>query len=259
MISKAYLKMELSSPIIFKNKFVGKRVLIIGTGMSTKKLVKYKHKLNFDAVIGLNFSTVDFEDQITHHLILEKNPINSYADMIKNPNKYSKVTPRILNFKGLHRFPEYLNIVKTTRTNFDGKPNIREYRANGCEGLLAGPRNKQGLMVGTVALQAIHFAGILGCKELYIAGADLVFGKKFDHYYEDRSYRDSKGGKNKSPIIKLARGGTTYDTTEYFRDSAVYLDKVVNTMCRPAGMEVYSFSEGLLTAPIKLDIDKFFA
>ena len=152
MISDAYLKMKLKSPSIFKDTFVGKSALIIATGMSTRNMVKYKDVLKdkFDVIIGLNFSTVDFEDQLTHHLLLEKKPVQSYEDMKKNPKKYRKDLPRILNFKGLHRFPQDLNIIKATRTNFDGKPDIRKYSNNNCEGFLNGPLNRQGFSVGSV-------------------------------------------------------------------------------------------------------------
>lgn len=260
MIPEAYLKMKYPTPEIFKNKFVGKSALVIATGLSTKKLVQYKHKLldRFDVIIGLNRSTDDFEEQMTHHLLIEKKPIVIYTDMKKNPSKYRKDLPRILNFKGLHRFPQDLNIVKAARTSFDGNPNIREYNTNNCEGFLNGPLNRQGLSIGSVSLQSIHLVGIMGCSKLYMIGLDLVFGDKFDHYYSDRSYRDNASLLNKSPIVSVTNNGIKYETTEYFRDSAGYLDKVIKTMCRPAGMEVYSFSDGLLTVPIKLDVDEFF-
>jgi len=261
MISKEYMKMKYSSPSIFENKFIGKTAIIIGTGMSTKRLVQYKQKIQdrFDVVIGLNLSTIDFEKQITHHLLIEKNPIAVYTDMKKNPDKHRKDLPRILNFKGLHRFPKDLNIIKATRTDFGGKPNIKKYNNNGFEGFLNGPPNKRGFSVGTVTLQAIHLACIMGCDKIYLIGVDLIFSDKYDHYYKDRKYRDGVQGQNKSPIVKVKNNGAIMETTEYFRDSAEYLDKVIDTMCRPKGIEVYSFSEGLLYSPIRLDIDKFFA
>jgi len=80
----------------------------------------------------------------------------------------------------------------------------------------------------------------------------------FDHYYNDRAYRNGKPGPNKSPITKVTKNGKIYETTTHFRDSAEYLDKVINTMCRPVGIEVYTFSDSLLTAPMQVDIDKFF-
>lgn len=258
MIPEAYAKMEYPSPNIFKNKFVGKNAIIIGTGMSTKKLVQYKDRLRdiFDVVIGLNFSILDFDEQMTHHLLIEKKPVAIYTEL-KN-TKYRRDLPRILNFKGLHRFPKDLNIIKATRTNFGGKPDIRKYNNNGFEGLLNGPINKDGFSVGTVTLQAIHLAGIMGCNNIYISGVDLVFGSKFDHYYEDRAYRNGHTGPNKSAIVKVSNNGKTYETTSYFRDSAKYLDEVIDTMCRPVGIEVYSFSDGLLSAPEQLDVDIFF-
>lgn len=259
MLSEKYLQIQLPDPSMFKNTFVGKSAIIIGTGMSTKKLIKYKDSLvdKFDAIIGLNFSTNDFENQLTHHLLLEKKPVMSYTDMIKNNDKYRKELPRILNWKGLHRFPKNLNIVKATRTNFGGEPNIREYKYKGYEGFLNGPLNEQGLSTGSVALHGIHLACFMGCNRIYLVGTDFVFGEKFDHYYEDRYYRDNRKEIHKSPIINIGDKKKS-ETTQFFQDSAKFIDKAIITMCNPIGIDVFSFSDGLLTAPVKLDIDEFF-
>jgi hypothetical protein len=259
MILKAYLKIPLPTPQIYKNKYVGGSALVIGTGLSTTSLIKYKDRIKskFDVIIGLNFSTKDFEDEMTHHLVLEKNPVQTYTQM--KENKFRRDLPRILNFKSLHRFPKNANIIKATRSFFSGKPNIREYHWRDEEGFMNGPPDKQGLSLGSVGLHGLHLAGIMGCSHIYLIGIDFIFGKRDDHYYKDRYYRDNAKEEHKSPLTKVEHNGKIYQTTNYFRDSAKLVDKVIETMCRPNGIEVFSFSDGLVASARKLDLDEFFA
>ena len=257
-----YKKMQYKDPSALKNKHKNGDILIIGTGMSTNGFKKYKEKINdkFDAVIGVNFCILNFEDVLTYHIIIEKNSVALYNYMKKNIQICRKNVPRIINYKGIHRYPKELNLMKTTRTNFNGKINIRNYVNNDCNGFLSGPLNKQNLSVGSVALQAIHFAAILGALNVYLIGVDLVLDKKFDHYYQDRRYRNNtKKGPADSPIIKIKHNNVNRETLEYFRDSADYINFVIENLCRPFGIEVYNFSnDSLVSAAKKLNAGEFF-
>lgn len=258
MIPKGYLSMPYDTPKKYQGKHKGKSILIIGTGHSTKRLVKYKHQLkkHFDVILGLNFSTYDFESELDYHMILEKNPVKSYKSM--KPGTYRKDLPRILNWKSLNKFPKDILAIKATRSNFDGEVNIRKYNHKGSEGFLIGPAGIKGLSVGSVSLNAIHFAGILGCNIIYMMGADLLFRDKFDHYYPDNLYRKSETKKaNRSPIIKVSHRGKQYVTTKFFQESAVYINSVIVNECKRAGIEVFDFSDGLITAATKLNIEEF--
>lgn len=257
-MSNTYETLRYATPDMFKDKYIGSKVLIIGTGHSTKNLVQYKDQLKekFDIIVGLNFSTKDFEEQLDFHMILEKNPVKSYESMKSEP--YRLDLPRILNWKSLTKFPKDILAIKATRNNFDGKPDIRKYKHNGIEGFLIGPPGNKNLSVGSVALNGIHFAGIIGCSEIYLIGADLMFKDKYDHYYPDNLYRKSKTKEaNRSPIISITHGGKEYKTTMFFKESAQYIDSVIDTMCKPAGIRVFDFSDGLISKAQKLDLDKF--
>jgi len=246
------------TPNDFENKHSKSSVLIIGTGHSTKTLVPYKHSLRdkFDIIIGLNFATKDFEKQMHYHVILEKNPVVIYEDMKKR--SYRKDLVRILNKKSIHRFPQDIIAVPAGRNHFNGNPNIRKYKHKGEEGLLIGPKGNKGLSVGSVTLNALHFAAILGASNIYLMGADLIFRDEYDHYYPDHHYRKSKTKlANRSPIVDIDLAGKTYKTTRFFQESAVYIDKVIDTFCAEAGIAVYDFSNGLISNAIKLDLDEF--
>lgn len=256
-MNKDYLKINLPTPEIFKNKNVDGSALVIGTGLSTEKLLKYKDiiRKKFDAVVGLNFATNDFEDQLDYHLVLEKNPVQTYTQM--KSGKYRKDLPRILNFKSLNKFPKDINVIKATRCNFDGKPDIREYSVKNNEGFINGPVNAEGFSVGSVGMHGLHFAGILGCSKVYMIGIDLVFGK-YDHYYGDMFYRKCAVKENKSKLIKIEHNGCVFDTSQFFKDSADFINMMINTQCKSKNISVFSFGDGLITAANKINIDDFF-
>lgn len=257
-LSPKYVEMNYPTPDKFANKYPKSKILVIGTGVSTKKILPYKHLLRekFDAIIGVNFSIKDFEEEMDFHVVAEKSPPTLFISPDKG-GEYRKDLPRVFNWKTIKKYPKDMNFVKITRNNFDGKPNIQSYKANDTEGLMTGPLNEDSLAMGTVILQSMHLACILGCSELYLVGADYVFTEKLDHYYNDRLYRDAKKHWG-TPIITVEHEGKTYSTLRFFKDSAYYVNEVINTMCKPAGIDVYSFSDGLVTAASKLDVDQFF-
>jgi len=261
MIPEGYCKINRPTPDDLKNKHLYSNILIIGTGPSTAKLIKYKDQLRckFGVIMGLNFSTKDFEDILDYHVILEKDPVGAYTEMNQNKDKFRKDLPRILNWKTLHKFPQDFDIYKATRSNFGFKPDIEKYKHNGYEGLLVGPLDSKGLSAGSVMLNGIHLACIMGCVNIYMIGADLVFKGEHDHYYPDNKfYRKSKTKlANRSPIVKVQHNGKECESTEFFVSSAKYIDEIVEE-CKKLQIEIFDFSDGLLTKPLKLDVDEFF-
>lgn len=257
-----YNDLEYQTPSALAGAHPGAKFLIIGAGTSTTKLIPFKDKIRdkFDAVIGLNLTTLGFEDQLDYHLIIEKNPKNMYEPMHNGAHVYRRDLPRILNWKGIHRFPKDFPIYKATRHNFGGKAEIRKYAYSGNEGLLIGPPDTLGLSAGTSAMQALHLACIMGAKEIYLIGADLYFQGEYDHFYPDaKFYRKSKSKRGAaSPIVKVQHNGRTYESTEFFRESAKFFDHVIPTYCGKEGIGVYDFSDGLITKAIEIDILTFF-
>lgn len=255
---KAYEALGYETPAVLKDKHLGRSCLIIGSGTSTKDLISYKNKIRnkFDVVIGINLTTMEFEEQMDYHLIVEKNPEKMYKPMSDGTHKYRKDLPRVLNWKAIRHFPKDIKIYKLIRCSFGGKPNIIEYSYGGYEGLLTGPQDKTGLSAGTATMQAFHLACIMGCKKIFLVGADLMFKGQDDHFYKDNQfYRKSltKIG-NRSPVVKLGN----IETTEFFLNSAGFIDSIVEKLCKSAGIDVYDFSGGLLKKPQKLDIHEFF-
>lgn len=205
MLNPNYVKLPYETPHAYKNKYSGGAGLVIGTGVSTRKLLPHKDNLkkHFDVIVGVNFAIKDFESQMDFHVVAEKNPVNIYVEMNKPEINNRSDLPRVFNWKAIHKYPKNLNFIKMTRNSFNGKPDIRKYKHNKTEGLLTGPINEDGLSVGTVVMQALHLICILGCDKVYLAGADFVFSKEYDHYYKDRLYRGKTKDDWGTPIIEV--------------------------------------------------------
>jgi hypothetical protein len=255
-----YKSCQFPTPAELRRQYIGQRALVIGTGTSTEKLLKYKSKIKerFDVVIGLNFATRDFEDIMDFHMIMEMKPIRMAAEMSLD---YRRDLPRVLNYKAIKYFPKDMNIIKARRESFLGRPKITKYISKNMEGLLEYRKfsTKYKFCFGTVMLQALHFACILGCKNIYLVGADLMFKGNFDHYYKDKFYRKpSKSLISRSPLITTELNGKMISTTSVFKKSAKYIDGIIIAQCNPQGIKIYDFSEGLIEQAIKTDIDLFF-
>lgn len=257
-----YQDLNLKTPAIFEGSKPNSRVLIIASGHSTSKLLPLKEKArkHFDVVIACNYAFEYVDDIIDFHIVTEKTSKDSLNTIHKIlAGDFRTDVPRMVNWKGIELYPKKYNLLKTTRANFDMKPNIRKYQHNDQEGLLVGPAGKQGFALGSVSLSALHFATMLGAAEIYMVGADMCFKDQYDHFYKDRIYRDRPKQLKKSNahnIIKVELNGHTYETTEFFKESAEYIDRILSTLFQ--NIKVFDFSDGLLTVPTKLNIDEFF-
>ena len=190
-----------------------------------------------------------------------KNLKNNIIHKILREGEYRTDLPRIINWKGIELYDKRYNLSKTTRCNFKKFPNIREYNHNGQEGLLTGPVSSQGFSLGTVSISAMHLAGILGVKDIYLIGSELIFKDDSDHFYKSRMYRDDqknvKSKSNRHIIIDVEKNGKSYKTTKYFMESAKYLDDVIENEFIKNGINIFDFSDGLITKAINLDIHEF--
>lgn len=240
------------TPASLKDKHAGQSALIIGTGPSCKQLLDHRDQLRskFDVIIGLNFSIIDFEQQLDYHLVLENKPTKVEFWMRQNPHR--KDLTRILNNKAIRFFPSDLNIIKADRWDFDGKPDIRNYDVEGGSGLFAG--YEELFIDGSVIIQAVHLAGIMGCNKIYTIGGDLYFKDKRYYYGDDHSnkYRITHKPMNRLGDKQLAlcevefRGEKVWSLPVYAK-SALCVNKLAKEECEPNGIEVYDFSDGLLT------------
>jgi hypothetical protein len=106
----------------------------------------------------------------------------------------------------------------------------------------------------------MHLAGILGAKEIFLIGADMMFKDDSDHFYKDRQYRDGQKHikpENRNNIVNVHFRGQSYETTDYFRDSAECIDTLIEDVFSKE-LEVFDFSDGLITAATPLDPEEFF-
>jgi hypothetical protein len=252
-----YLSMKYKTPQSLKGQHPNSDILIIGTGVSTQKILKYKDRLKekFDAIIGVNFSTKDFENEMDYHVIAEKGMLKLFMNKVDEKYVYRKDLPRVFNWKIIKKYPNDMNFIKSNRNSFDGDYDIREYQHNNTEGLLIGPMTSDNLSAGTVILQSMHLACIMGAKNIYLSGADYVFSKEFDHYYKDKMYRDIKRDWQ-TPIITVSHNGEEYQTLRYFKESADFLNSFIVDL-KKHDVGVHSFSNGLLTEANLVDIDSF--
>lgn len=258
-----YYSLNYPSPHDYCGKHTGESFLIIGSGPSTKKLIQYKDKIadKFDQVISINLSINDFKDQSTYFFAIEKNPALVYNAMNQNKN-YRKDITYFVHWKCIDKFPGDIKKVKMTRIFFGDEFDIREYIKPGKEGLVIGPKDTKGISAGTASLQAIHLASIMGASSIYLIGCDLMFKEESrDHYYQDNFfYRKSKTKEsNRSPIVDVVKDGTKYKSTEFFRESAKFIDKLIEQYYNKENVEIIDFSDGLIQKAKKADLDAFFS
>ena len=267
-----FLSFNYPTPEDFRDKHAGSNILIISSGTSTKDLIKYRDKLrdHFDVIIGVNRTCLDFEDALDYHMVMEKNP-TSIVKAVFQQREYRRDLTRVLNSDIIEFFPKDLPVVKVFRfcekkldiTNSTYR--MGDKKVVGLQDCQTSPKagipNTAGF--GTVTLQALHFACIIGGTNIHLIGADLMFKGEYDHYYKDDDiYRspEKHGMKHTfyNNMVKVNYHGKEIETTFVFRQSAGYLDKIIKECCIPAGIKVYDFSDGILTVPTKLDLDEFF-
>lgn len=258
----SYQDLKLPIPEIFEGTKPNSKILVISSGHSTANILAHKEKLKtkFDVIMACNYSFEFFDDIIDFHLVTEKTSkdAKNLVYKILGSKDFRKDIPRIINWKGIELYPKQYNYIKAVRSNFDYNPNIRKYKHNGKEGFLIGPPGKQNFSLGSVTLSAMHFSAMLGAAEIYLIGADMCFKNQYDHFYNDRVYRNRPEELKKANahnIVQVNLHGQTYDTTEFFKESAEYIDSVITTLFKD--IRVFDFSAGLLSAPVKLDINEF--
>jgi hypothetical protein len=248
----------------------GSRVLVVATGPSAQQVLPYDARLHdrYDAVIGLNGS-VTMVEHLDYFLSVESKA--SLWDWYHHPLPPSVV--RCVSESGI-RFARESGRpdVQADRSFvllrhvYQQPPDIRHYRnAAGEEGILVGPRGETQLGRGTVTLQSLHFASMLGADEIHLIGADLHFRGPIQHFYGQHEYgtHEVEGKRyhrldvevRMNPMVTTThpRSGQVVESTLHFVESAEYIDDVIRGPLADAGVQVVDFSDGLLTAPRRAD------
>lgn len=195
-----------------KDKYKDGRALIILGGPSAKNWEIVKTLVNPDVVLGANGVKAMVPD-LDYWMCIEN--MNRTARSARKGSPRAKEfmqmfqsetkAVRIVNRKSLELLPNKENVLVVQRRGVFGLENIPDnfsFREYG-EGYIKGPLmdNTTGaipsdleLPVGTVGLQLLHHAGILGVKEVYTIGFDLRFYEGKDHHafkypaYEANNY-----------------------------------------------------------------------
>ena len=261
---------------VLEGRHVGARVLVVATGPSAQQVVPFDDRLHerYDVVIALNGS-VSRITNLDYFVSVESQA--HLWDWYHTP--LPERVQRCVSESGLRLARESGRpdaqadrSLLHLRHVYENPVDIRHYRnAAGEEGLLVGPRGDTRLGRGTVSLQAIHFASLLGAREIHLIGADLHFHGPVQHFYGENEYGthevdgkryhalDVETRMNPIEIAIHPRSGEAVETTLHFRESAEFIDEVVRTYLPPAGVSVVDFSDGLLTVPRRGDFARFMA
>jgi hypothetical protein len=261
---------------VLEGRHPGSRILIIATGPSAKEVLPHDARLHdrYDVVVGLNGS-VTMVENIDYFLSVEsKAHLWDWYHHPLPPHVTRCVSESGLRLAAEEGRPDAQadGSLLLLRHVYEHEPDIRHYRNRaGEEGILVGPRGVSGLGRGTVTLQAIHFASMLGAREIHLIGADLHFRGPIQHFYgqheygthvvEGKRYHALDVEKRLNPVETTThpRSGQTVESTLHFIESASYIDEVVRRILPPAGISVVDFSDGLLAAPRRGDFATYMA
>ena len=255
---------------MLEGRHPGSRILVVATGPSAKQVIPFDARLHerYDVVVALNGSVAHLE-HIDYFVSVESQA--HLWDWYHYP--LPETVQRCVSESGIRLARESgrpddqaERSLVHLRHVYNTPVDIRHYRnLDGEEGLLVGPRGETRLGRGTVSLQALHFASILGASEIHLIGADLHFRGPVQHFYGQNEYGthevdgkryhalDVKTRMNPVEVMRHPRTGAQVETTLHFKESAEYIDEVVATVLPAAGVTVVDFSDGLLTVPRRGD------
>jgi len=239
-------------------KYEGGKALIVLGGESGRRWRRVFNKVKPDVVIGVN--GVNTKIDLDYWIIVEGGVCHNLPSFQNTSPRYRLV--HSYGFDALENFYNAIRIMRAadidsrtqelephlltgeTRAPFD----IRKYGI----GLLSGDmmQNTDVLKYkrhrcGTVAVQAIHWAGILGVNQIHTVGLDLCFKKGFDgehHWYADRQYSEE----NEWWDVGMFETYCGLDTSWFWIESGEYILKLNRLVLEPAGIKFVDHSNGLL-------------
>lgn len=236
----------------FTGAFQGKKALVVLGGPSASDWEAVAREVNPDVLIGANgvnekLPFLDFwlcTENLTYPMGQAEKGEQRYIDiMTMFRRKVAGV--RLVNYKSFDFLTDKENAFRIDR---DGREldqmqnfSFREYS----RGLLNGARMRRpeiikDLRSGTVGLQCLHWAGILGCSEVHTIGYDLRFRDEVPHHwYKYPPYEETRFYKQNM--------FTTYNgipTLYFWIDTANYLKAILPLMERE-GLRWMDHSHGL--------------
>ena len=236
-------------------KYSGSKALIILGGSSAINWLSIKDKVHPDLLIGVNgvngsIQNLDFwlcaENMIRSNKIASTQESDRYTRLMEMYQR-TGAKIRIVNWKSYSLINDKTNLLKIKRNGvedpaYPGDFSIRKYGSGLLNGSIYNDTSKVSvtLRTGTVGLQTLHLAGLLGCTEVHTIGFDLCFKDTEHHWYVYPSYEADEFW-TKSTFVNYKGLNTLY----WWIETAKYL-KRLEPLLKNEGLEWIDHSEGLL-------------
>lgn len=237
-------------------KHAGQKALIVLGGSSAANWQALCAEIRPDIIIGVNgvngqIANLDYwlciENMRHSFFMARKHKDPRSMAMVK---MYRRTGPkvRIVNFKSADIIKDKDGLIKTRRfgVNDPANPGDFSFRKYG-GGLLTGwiydgdVKAIVDVRVGTVGLQALHLAGILGFAEIHTIGYDLCFKSDSSHHWY--AYPTYEHNYCFGPDMATDYKGLK--TLHWWIDTAKYL-KQIEPLIKRDGLIWKDHSEGLL-------------
>lgn len=225
----------------YRMLYKGARALIIGSGPSTKWIIKYKQNIRtlFDVIIGINSVFIEFDSIMDFHMIPEPNAFMEYKRL--NDTKNKKNIPRIVNMCNIDNVE--CDTIGCQKVNIDTIKDFTVYEHERGPGFAEVYNNKYGA-VGTAFLQSLHLACILGVKSIFSIGSEFCFSDKSDRFYTTKVYSDLSDGIYEKVYVE--KNGAIFNTMLIFKLASDACNNVVQNRIKPLGIDFCDLSDGLL-------------
>lgn len=243
------------------NKYRGGKALIVLGGPSGKDWKRLQDEIKPDVLIGVN--GVNGEIPNLDYWLLMENMLkwnrdaqggNARAKELMKPVHRLGPKVRLVNKKTYKLLENHEGALPLQRGGpqevekiFSNGFSLRKYGTGLWKGALMKRPDVIGkleLPVGTVAIQALHTAGILGCSEVHTIGYDLYFpSAKAHHFYKHPVY-ESNYLWDAEKMFTQYKG---FNTMFFWLDAALYLQQVEGIFERD-GLKWVDHSRGLLQA-----------
>lgn len=188
----------------FEGAIYGGKALIVLGGPSAAGWEKLRAEIKPDVLIGVNgvnnvVENLDFyllTENMNRTALLASRGDQRSLDFIKMLN-VNNAKVRMISHRSINLVEDTSNVVSVRREGYETVPGDFTFRKYGL-GFISGPVMKREgawtsprvrIRVGTVALQALHLAGILGCFEVHTIGYDLMFREKRHHWFAYPKYQ----------------------------------------------------------------------
>lgn len=190
---------EPRAVMVHKDFYKGGKALIVLGGPSAENWKMLRDFITPDVIIGANGSN---KIPLDYWLCVENMSFPAkkaeegeqrYIDIMKSFNKLGPTT-RFVNRKSVQFLEDRENVIPIRRSHIEDPAgfDFRDYGEGFINGkLMNRPEVGVPLRAGTVGLQCLHLAGILGISEIHTIGYDLML-KGSHHWYQYPNYEPTR-------------------------------------------------------------------